>query len=133
MFLSHISIALELIAISIGAALLIWSLRSEGAGTVLAKSLGIVIITLATFDLLSTAYSTVLYNNFAYYRYSSFMMPYGQQNSGISGYNNPTEVKTSATCPMCAAMEKDHKKSQNTAGQSNQDKQMTSKTPIQTH
>ena len=94
MLLSHISIALELIAIGVGASLLVWSLRTKGAGIALAKALGIIIIVLASFDLLCTVYSTYLYRNFAYY------------HQGQPSATKPSD----ATCPMCAEMKKNQNK-----------------------
>lgn len=134
MFLSHIGFALELIAIAIGVSFLIWSLRNEGAGTVLAKVIGIVIVVLAVIDLLCTAYSSVLYGDFAYLRYSS-MMPYMQQNSMMGGgmgmmpmmgggMNNIQGTMPNAMCPMCASMMQGRMNMSGTAQQGTQGQMM---------
>ncbi len=113
MFLSHISFALELIAIAMGVSFLIWSLRTEGAGTSFAKAMGVIIIVLAVFDLLCTVYSTILYSHFANPR--SFMMPYGQSyymmnnDMGMMPMMGGAEMHTPSAmptpmCPMCALM-----------------------------
>ena len=61
MFFSHLTFALELIALAFGVSLFIWSLRHDGAGIVLGKIAGIIIISLAVLDILCSSYNAIRY------------------------------------------------------------------------
>ena len=61
MFQADLAFTAELIAIGVGAAFIIWAYRSEGAGLVLAKIVGYVILILAILTLLCTTYYATNY------------------------------------------------------------------------
>lgn len=56
MFLLDLAFAIELIALGVGVAFLVWAYRSEGAGIALARVFGYIITISAVFVLLCTTY-----------------------------------------------------------------------------
>lgn len=60
-FLTDTAFAIELIALSLGAGLLIWALRNQGKGIVLGKVIGSLVLILSIFMLLCTTYSGLKY------------------------------------------------------------------------
>jgi len=67
MFLTHIAFALEIIALMLGAGLVTWSLRTEGAGTTLAKVVGILAMIVIPLGILCTAYYSLKYWHEGYF------------------------------------------------------------------
>lgn len=61
------SIALELIALGIGASFIIWSFQHKGHGHLFAKIIGLIIMIIAITDLSCTIYSTTLRKNFRHH------------------------------------------------------------------
>ncbi|HZW61678.1 MAG TPA: hypothetical protein VFF04_05635 [Candidatus Babeliales bacterium] len=68
MFLTDSAFSLELLAIAAGVALILWSLRNQGAGVGLASFFGYVVLILAIFALLCTTYYAFGYWIEGYYR-----------------------------------------------------------------
>lgn len=60
-FMLHGILALQLLALTGGVTLLIWSLRSEGAGMRLAKFFGFLITVLASISVLCSLYFTFVF------------------------------------------------------------------------
>ncbi len=60
-FLLDAAFAIELISLSLGAGLLIWSLRNQGTGVALGKVIGSLVLILSTFMLFCTTYSGLRY------------------------------------------------------------------------
>lgn len=61
MFLSHVSFALELIALVLGTSLFLWAQRNKGAGQGFAKGVGSVVIVLSILSMLCISYYSVKY------------------------------------------------------------------------
>lgn len=61
MFLLDAAFAIELIALTVGAGLLIWSLRNQGSGRTLGKVIGFLVLVLSIFVLLCTSYYGLKY------------------------------------------------------------------------
>lgn len=57
MFFFHTVFSLELLTLCAGAALYIWSLRNHGAGILLAKILGLLVIVLSLISVICTSYT----------------------------------------------------------------------------
>lgn len=57
MFFFHTAFSLELLTLCAGAALYIWSLRNNGAGTTLAKILGLLVIIFSLISIACTSYT----------------------------------------------------------------------------
>ena len=68
MFQADLAFTVELLAIGLGVAFIIWSLRSEGAGVVTAKITGYFILILAVATLLCTSYYTLRYWEEGYFK-----------------------------------------------------------------
>lgn len=98
MFLSQMSIALELIALGIGAGLIIWALQHKGHGHSLAKITGLIIMIVAFTDFGYTLYFAT--HSFKYRHYSLYTkQPMMMQNHMQSGSN--TMMTTGmCQCPM---------------------------------
>lgn len=56
MLLGDLTFSVELIAVGVGAALMIWGMRNEGKGVLLARCAGYFVGILATASLLTTSY-----------------------------------------------------------------------------
>lgn len=56
MFLLDLAFAMELIALGVGIALIVWSIRNDGAGVAVSKFFGYIISIASVFALLCTSY-----------------------------------------------------------------------------
>ena len=72
--LAQISFAVELIAFSFGFSLIIWSMRTQGAGTMLAKIVGIIVVVLAVLDMVCTSYTSARYSTMMHKMHQEMMM-----------------------------------------------------------
>tara|TARA_R110000868_G_scaffold340212_1_gene600881 strand:+ start:11426 stop:11695 length:270 start_codon:yes stop_codon:yes gene_type:complete len=67
MFQADLAFAVELIAISIGVAFIIWSYRNEGAGILAAKYLGYFVLILGAISIICTTYYSIKYLSLGYF------------------------------------------------------------------
>ncbi len=61
MFLAELAFAVELLALTAGVSLFIWSLRNSGAGQSLAKFVGLIVSVSAVLGLICTSFYSLLY------------------------------------------------------------------------
>lgn len=67
-FIADTAFALELIALALGGAFLVWSLQAERGGTKLAKVFGWIIVVLSALALACTSYYSLKYWEDGYYK-----------------------------------------------------------------
>lgn len=68
MFMFHAAIYLGLLAFTAGLILYIWALRSQGAGTTLAKTLGMIIAVVSLLGIVCLGYYAIAYWHQGYFQ-----------------------------------------------------------------
>lgn len=85
MFMFHSAMMLALIAIALGIGLIVWALRNEGRGVVLAKVFGWLIVIFAVLAMLCSTYYAMSYWQSGYFQMPMGMMKMMQGNSMPNG------------------------------------------------
>ncbi len=85
MFMFHSAVMLALIAVALGIGLIVWALRNEGPGTVLAKVFGWLIVVIAILAVLCSTYYSFIYWQSGYFQTPIHMMKMMQGNSMPGG------------------------------------------------
>ena len=82
MFLIHSAFALGLLALTAGAALYIWALRNQGAGTSLGRIVGFIVIVISTLSLICSFYlGTMIWKEIYYLNMAQLQHTQAQDSS----------------------------------------------------